>query len=373
MTFNTHRSAGKSTMFDRLKRPIEGYNKIWLGAVSLGLTAVIVAAIFGVGRLSLGQTGYRGEFAQAAEIHSGDEVTVAGINVGAVNGVELEGDRVIVKFKVRNAVRLGGDTRAAIKLTTLLGRRYIELSPAGSGELHRRTIGLANTSVPYNLQQTLADATTTFEQVDADRIAESMTTLSQSLAGVPEALPQALENVKSLAAVIATRRDQIGSLLRNVDTLTAMIRDQKANLGSLVIQGRDLLHEIVSRSAAMHRLFDSATALVNTIETILNDSPAMNEMLANLQKVSRMFAEQDASIRALLQATPVALRNFANASGNGTALDINLPAGVLVDSWMCALSQRAKQFNLAQYFTNCQPVPDPFPGWPPPDPARLPR
>ena len=31
-----------------------------------------------------------------------------------------------------------------------------------------------------------------------------------------------------------------------------------------------------------------------------------------------------------------------------------------------------KQFNLAQYFTNCKPAADPFPGWPPPDPARLP-
>jgi virulence factor Mce-like protein len=360
-------------MIERLKRPIEGYNKIWLGAVSLGLTAVVVAAIFGINRLSLDQTGYRGEFAQAAQIRPGDPVTVAGINVGAVSGVALDGDHVVVKFKVRNAVRIGRDTRAAIKLTTLLGRRYIELSPAGSGQLHDRTIGLANTAVPYNLQQTLADATTTFEQVDADRIAESMTTLNNGLAGVPEALPPALANVKALAAIISTRRDQIGSLLKNVDSLTAMIRDQKADLGALVIQGRDLLHEIVSRSAAVHRLFDSATALVNTIKTILDDSPAINEMLANLQEFSRMVAKNDALLRNTLQATPLTFRNLANASGSGTALDINIPAGVMVDSWMCALSQRAKQFNLAQYFTNCQPAADPFPGWPPPDPARLPR
>ena len=73
-------------MLQRLKRPIEDYNKIWLGALALAVIAVVVAAIVVVGHLSLGQSGYRGEFAQAAQISSGDQVTIAGINVGEVNG-----------------------------------------------------------------------------------------------------------------------------------------------------------------------------------------------------------------------------------------------------------------------------------------------
>lgn len=361
-------------MIDRLKRPIEGYNKIWLGTISLALIAAVVAVlIVGVGRLSAGQSGYRGEFLQAAQIRPGDQVTVAGISVGAVNGVELAGDRVIVKFKVRNDVHLGRDTRAAIKLTTLLGSRYLELSPAGTGELDHRTVGLANTSVPYDLQKTLADATTTFEQLDADRVAESLTTLSHALDGVPEALPQALGNVESLATVISGRRDQIASLLRSVDTVTAMIRDQQANLGSLVVQGRDLLGEIVSRRAAVQRLFESATALVDTIKTILDDQPATNELLANMRDFSHMIGEKDALLRNMLQVLPVGFRNVTNASGSGTAIDVNVPAGILVDSWMCALSARAKQFNLTPYFTDCKPAADIWPGWPPPDPARAPR
>ncbi|WP_331210021.1 MlaD family protein [Mycobacterium avium] len=360
-------------MLQRLKRPVEEYNKIWLGTIALGVIAVIVAAIMGIGHLSLGQSKYRGEFAQAAQISAGDPVTVAGINVGQVNGVALAGDRVAITFTVRNDVHLGAQTRAAIKLTTLLGRRYLELSPAGGGELDHRTIALKNTAVPYNLQDTLADATTTFEQVDADRIAQSMSTLSQGLADVPDALPQALANVKALADIVAARRHQIGSLLKNVDTITAMIRDQKANLGALVIQGRDLLSEITTRSAAVHRLLDSATALITLIKGILNDEPSIDAMLANLQKFSGNVAKNDTLLRAFLQSAPIAFRNMTNVSGSGTALDVNLPAGVLVDSWMCAISQRGKQFNLAQYFTNCSPAPDPFPGWPPPDPARLPR
>jgi phospholipid/cholesterol/gamma-HCH transport system substrate-binding protein len=358
-------------MFDRLKRPIEAYNKFWLGTISVVVIAVVVMVIVGIGRLSLGQTDYQGEFVQAAQIRPGDQVTIAGISVGTVNGVKLSGERVVVNFKVRNDVHLGSDTRAAIKLTTLLGSRYLELSPAGTGDLDRRTIGLANTSVPYDLQKTLTDATTTFEQVDADRIADSMTTLADGLDGVPEALPQALTNVKSLAAIISGRRDQIGSLLNSLDTVTALIRDQKANLGSLVLQGRDLLGEIVSRRAAVEQLFTSTTALVNRIKTVLDDSPAINDMLANMKDFSRMIAEKDALLRSLLQTLPLPLRNITNASGSGTAIDASLNA--LIDSWACALSERGEQFNLAQYYTDCQPAPDLFPGWPSPDPSRGPR
>jgi ABC-type transporter Mla subunit MlaD len=210
--------------------------------------------------------------------------------------------------------------------------------------------------------------------VDTERIAQSIATLDQGLADVPDALPQALANVKSLADVVAARRDQIGSLLRNVDNLTTMIRDQKANLGALVIQGRDLLSEITTRSAAVHRLLDRATALITTIKDILGEEPSIDTMLANLQTFTDMAAKNDALLRVFLQSAPIAFRNFANASGSGTALDVNLPAGILVDSWMCAISARGKQFNLAQYFSNCSPAPaDPFPGWPPPDPERLPR
>lgn len=356
----------------RLKGPAGEFNKMWLGALTLGTIAVVLAAIIGVRNLSLGETRYQGEFAQAAQLSPGDQVTVAGIRVGEVGTLTLAGDRVVVSFSLRNDVHLGAQSRAAIKLTTLLGRRYLELTPASGGELVDNTIPLSSTAVPYNLQQTLADATTTFDSVDADRIAESLTTLSHGLDGVPEALPQALANITALADIVASRRDQLGSLLKNVDAVTALVRDQRASLGALVLQGRDLLAELATRSAALHRLLDSSTAMINTISAIMDDSPAIDSMLAGMQNLTKMVADHDATLRSLFQVMPVAFRNVANAGGSGPALDINLPAGVLIDSWMCAISQRAKQFDLAQYFTNCSPAPDPFPGWPPPDPARLP-
>lgn len=339
-------------MFDRVKRPLEAYPKVTLGVIALVVVATLVAAVAVAGRLNVGKTRYQAEFAQAAQIKKGNQVTVAGIQVGTVDGVKLAGDHVVVTFHVRDDVHLGGDTTATIKLTTILGSRYLELSPTSTGTLNRQTIPLANTQVPYDLQDTLAGATSTFEQVDADRVVESVRMLNTSLDGLPEALPQALANLKSLATIIAGRRDQLGMLLANADTLTATLRDQKADLGALVLQGRDLLAQIATRRAAVQRLFASATMLVDRTKTILGDEPAINQLLANSRDFTRLMAEHDALLRNVLQSTPIALRNLANATGSGNALDLNT-AGVFVDSWMCAISGRAKQFNLVEYFKDC--------------------
>lgn len=341
-------------MFDRFKRPLESYNKVWLGVISLVVMGALVAAVVSFGELNLGKSRYQAEFAQAAQIKKGNQVTVAGIQVGTVDGVELAGDHVVVTFNIRGDVHLGSATRAAIKLTTILGSRYLELSPAGPGGLDHETIPLVNTEVPYDLQKTLAGATSTFEPIDAERVVESVKMLNNNLQGLPDAMPEALTNLQSLATIIADRRDQLGALLSNADSLTTMLRDQRADLGALVLQARDLLAEIATRRAAVQQLFTSVTTVVDRAKTILGDEPAVNQLLADAREFTQMMVDHDALLRNILQSMPITVRNLANMSGSGNAFDFAAPGGPFVDSWMCAMSGRAKQFNMVEYFKDCE-------------------
>ena len=203
------------------QRVLEDYNKFWLGVIGLTVIVVMVATVVLISVLDFGRKQYTAEFAQAAAIKSGNGVTIAGIHVGEVQDVALAGDHVVVTFKADKNVRLGSETRAAIKLTTILGSRYLELAPAGSGELRSNTIKLSHTEVPYDLQKTLEGATSTLAPLDADRIAESVRVMSASLQGLPDALPQALTSLNSLAGVIQSRRDQLGDLQRRYDRGTS--------------------------------------------------------------------------------------------------------------------------------------------------------
>ena len=102
------------------------------------------------------------------------------------------------------------------------------------------TFDLSHTEVPYDLQEALADVTTTYEQVDSDRFAETLGILGKQLQTLPPVIPQALVNTQTLSEIIAERRDQLGSLLKTTETVTNTLRRQQSTIGSLVKQGNTL-------------------------------------------------------------------------------------------------------------------------------------
>ncbi|HEY9312243.1 MlaD family protein [Williamsia sp.] len=338
-----------------IRRPVEKHNKAVLGAITVGIILVMLIALLQIANAGIGKTEYDADFAQAAGVSSGDSITVAGVQVGTVKATRLAGDHVVLTLEVDDDVKLGADTTASIQLTTLLGSRYVELKPAGAGSLPDGRLNLAHTQVPYDLQQLIDSATTTFEQVDFADIGETMSTLSDQLEGTPELMPQVLTNVESLSSIMADRRSQVGSLLTSTRQLTDVIRKQQGNLGSLVAQGREVLQEINTRRSTINQLFSATTELVDQLKTIVvDDRPAIDELIVNLTGMLQTLSSNDDLLRNALQILPVPIRNFANVSGTANEADFTSIAGPFVDSWMCAVSGRANQLNLPEYLKDCK-------------------
>ncbi|MFC8044064.1 MCE family protein [Nocardia sp. NPDC057353] len=326
-----------------------------IGALALATLAAVLLAALGVNTLGPGQRSYEFEFAQAAGLSVGDRVTVAGVGVGTVTEQELAGDHVLVTARIEDSVRVGADTRAAIKLTTLLGARYLELSPAGDGAPPDDRIPLSHTSVPYDLQQALENAATTFDQVDAAQIGRSLDTLATQLDGLPAVLPEVLANVRSLATLLGDRRADLGSLLAGVRELSTVLRDQQDDLATVATVGRDLLRDIVARRDVLTGLIGAVTRLVEQVRgLVVDDRARIDELVAGLGGLLGSLARHQDLLRSTLEILPVPVRNLTNASGTGNDVDFTAPAGVLVDSWMCALSGRADGLNLPPYFGDCR-------------------
>ncbi|WP_040795887.1 MCE family protein [Nocardia higoensis] len=330
-------------------------SKRLIGLVTVAGIVLISAAVLAVGSAGIGRTRYEAEFAQAAGIRAGDGITIAGVPVGTVSGTELAGDRVVVAMAIDEGIALGAQTTASIELTTLLGARYIELTPAGSGEIPGHRIPLERTTVPYDLQQTLADATVTFENIDTAQLGRSLIELSEQLAGVPSVLPEVLADVQTLASIVGGRRDELGSLLTSSRELTSVVRAQQDGIGAVMTQGRDLLEQIVARRAAIQQLLIDTTELVDQLHTIVvDDRPQLETMLAGLDGLLASLGRHDDLLRNILEIMPVPVRNFTNVTGTANEIDFTAPAGVLMDSWMCALSGRAREAALPPYLQDCE-------------------
>lgn len=325
------------------------------GTIAVLTVAVLIGVMMLVKEVGFGYRSYTVEFAQAAALKSGDVVTVAGIEVGTVREIRLAGTRVHARIRVRDTVAVGRESRAAIKITTLFGSRYVELRPLGEGSPPHGVIDLARTEVPYDLQAALVDSTKTFERVDADRIATSLTVLGKQLDGLPDVVPRAMDNVHALSSVIADRRRQLGELLTSTEQVTSMLRRQQSEVGNVIRRGQDLIGEFVIRAAAFHSMMASLREIVSTLRTIVvHDRAAIDDVIATMEELSGKFAEQDALFRNLLQIAPVPVRQITNATGFGNAVEGAAPGGVLIDSWMCAISGRAEQFGMIPYLKDCK-------------------
>jgi virulence factor Mce-like protein len=334
---------------------LESYNRLWLGVIAVAVVSVLIGAMLLVRVADIGYTQYTARFLQAAALKAGNPVTVAGIPVGEVKSMRLAGDHVEAKIKVRNDVALGEDSRATIMVTTILGSRYLSLEPAGDGALPDKTFDLSHTDVPYDLQEALTDVTTTFEQVDSDKFAQTLQILGSQLETLPPVIPQALQNTHTLSTIIAQRRDQLGELLKTTELISNTLHRQKSTIGSLMNQGNSLLAEFVARRATFHAMMDALTNLVQTLSGIvIDDRPELEQLLVDLRELSSLLAKNDGMLSSILQTAPIAMRNIANMTGTGNAIDFNASSGLLVDSWMCAISGRAKQFGMIQYFQDCK-------------------
>ncbi|MGB8386441.1 MCE family protein [Mycobacterium sp.] len=337
------------------KRPLESYNKTWLGFIAVAVVAVVIGAMLLVHAIGAGYRHYTAEFLQAASLKAGSPITVAGIPVGTVTSMKLVGDHVEAGLKVRDDVKLGKDSKASIRVATILGSRYLAVEPDGSGSLPHDTFDLSHTEVPYDLQAALKDATTTFEQVDSDQFARSLSVLGKQLEGLPSVVPQAMANIDSLSSIIAQRRDQLGQLLKSTEQVTNTLRRQQAGIGNLVNQGQELIGQFVARRAVFHAMMQSLTNLIDTLSKILiNDRPAVDALFKDVREFTGMLAQHDDLLRNLLQVTPIFFREAANLTGDGNAINFNAPNGLLIDSWMCAISAYAKQLGMIQYFKDCK-------------------
>ena len=337
------------------KRMLEDLNRTVIGLVALGVLTVLLATLVIITKVGPGYRHYSAEFAQAAALLPGNPVAVAGIPVGTVTGIKLAGDHVVVDMRIQNDVDLGKDSRAVIMVTTILGSRYLSLHPGGGGPLANSTIDLNHTEVPYDLQQALQDVTVNYGEVDTDKLASAVQALGKQIETLPPMIPKAMDNLRKLSTVMADRRAQLGSMLKTMDLVTTTLRRQQASIGSMVNQGQQLFGEFVTRRAAFHVMLQSLTQLVGVLDdSIVTNRPQLDALLANTNKLTGLLAQHDAMLRSILESAPIALRGVANATGSGNSIDGNIVNGIAVDSWMCAISGRAKQFGMIQYFKDCK-------------------
>lgn len=311
-------------------------NPFRLGLVAALVVLVLILGTLGFGELGLGQRRYVAEFAQAGELRVGDDVRVFGISVGEVTARELEGDHVLVSFRVARKVRLGAATQASIKLVSLLGGRYLDLRPSGTDDLTDDRIPLAHTTVPYDLQKVLQTGTPFGEDLDPVAFRDSLHAFADTFRGTGPQIGAALDGMSRVSDVITSRRDQIAHLINSADAVTQLLDTRSARLFALLGQSDTLVKELVRRRDLLRGVLTDLAGFTGELRGALaEDQDKIGPLLHDTADLTDVLKQQDDAVDRALELIGPAVRYGNNAVGNGPYLEGYAPFVIIPDNFLC--------------------------------------
>ncbi len=297
----------------------------------IGIIATIVTVLLGglvtvLSAVQLGASGYTADLEHTAGLRVGESVEVAGVDSGKVTGIHLEGKKVVVDFTVDSDIELGEDTRAEVKVATLLGTHYLDIDPIGAGELEGAHIPIEHTGVPFNLQDVIDKGTAAADKLDSALLGRALSEVAETLrAAGPEFLP-ALRGIDKVSRVVAERSGQLGDLLESSRGVADQLSDSSGDLIALMRRTNLVVSELTTRREQIRSLLRNVRGLSLTVSALIKDTRQdFGPALDNLETVLTILKAKDKQLRSSLHTLAVGSRYLANATGNGPWVELLVP------------------------------------------------
>ena len=315
-------------------RSFSSRNPTVIGAIGLVVIAALLWAAFNASKLPIigGGTVYSAQFSEAAGLRANDEVRVAGVKVGTVTSVGLEGDHVRVKFRVKHAF-IGNQSTLAIKIKTLLGAKYLAVDSLGDAKQKPGqeigppcSTGVANpscrTTSPYDIYPAFQQLTQTVGDINTKQLGQAFETLAATFQNTPESVREVLDGLSRLSHTVASRDAELSSLLSKARSVTGVLVSRDQQITKLLSDGNLLLDELTARREAIHELLQNTSLLTAQLEGLVSDNQAtLKPALDQLHGVLQLLQDnQDSLDRGLAVLAPF-YRVFANTLGNGRWFD----------------------------------------------------
>lgn len=258
---------------------------------SLLLFAIVVVVVGGKTGFFFARASYFARFPNSLGLIAGNQVRLAGVTVGAVQGVDVPekpGEDLVVRFDIERRYQhlVRSNSGVEIKTIGLLGDRYLEVTP-GSPEKDLLPSGSQIRAI---------------RGAELDKLLAGGSDLLENVTGVAKSLRSILERVdkgQGFLGELTSDRSASGkelsrSLRQTLDTtnqLLADVRDGKGLLGRVIHDEKlsdDVSRELTGTLGSLHRILDAVEKGTGKGEGLV---PAL---LGDPEGKARFFAMVDA-------------------------------------------------------------------------------
>jgi virulence factor Mce-like protein len=302
------------------------------------LAALIVAAGTFIGyRHLFGSKVITANFASSAGIYSGDEVRVAGVEVGEITSVQPRGATVTLTMNIDRRVPIPADARAVILQQNLVAARYVQLAPAyestGPVLADGAVIGIERTAVPVEwdeIKDQLMRLATDLgpeaggAETPTGRFIDSA---ANAMDGNGDKLRQTLTQLSGVARVLADGGGNIVDIIKNLQTFVTALRDSDEQI--VQFEGRlATLSSVLdgSRSDLDAALTSLSVAIGDVQRFLTGVRDKTTEQVQRLANVTQNLADHKNAVEQILHVTPTTLSNFFNMYDAVTGTAAGVPS-----------------------------------------------
>lgn len=280
-------------------------------------------------------------FPRTISIYEGSDVRVLGVAVGQVDSVTPSGTDVVVTMSYDADVQVPADAKAVIVAPTIVGDRFVQLTPVYTGGdvlADDATLDTDRTAVPLELDQiytSLDDLTVALGPTGANEkgaLTDLLEVTAENFGGQGARFHQTIEDFSELS----------GTLDDNKEELFGSARELQGFIGALAENDRtvrrfnDSLSEVSSMLAGerqeLSASLDNLAVALGQVSTFVQENrDVLGRNISGLKRVSDVLVKRRGELDAILKSAPLALNNLAlTYNPQAGTLDTNANIGNLV-------------------------------------------
>ncbi|MGH3356420.1 MAG: MCE family protein [Nocardioidaceae bacterium] len=292
-----------------------------------------------IGNVTFGaEKTYEAVFSDVTGLNTGDDIRIAGVKVGTVEEVEIEGrDLARVGFTVDADTMLDRSTNARIRYRNLVGQRYIELAQGAgpSGVLEEgSTIPLPRTDPALDLTVLFNGFEPLFQALspkDVNQLSYEIIRVFQGEGGTVESL---LAHTASVTNTIADRDRVVGALIDNLNSVLDTLARRDDELSSMITELQQFISGLAQDREPILNSLDAVSRLSEeTAGLVSKTRPALVADIEQLRRVTGVLNDGREIIDDTLQIMPIKLKKVGRTASYGSFFNFylcNFQGGVRV-------------------------------------------
>ena len=264
-------------------------------------------------------------FPRTVSLYEGSEVKILGVAVGKVETVVPSGTDVKVKFFYDAKYKVPEDAKAAVISPSIVGDRFVQLTPAysGGGVLENNAeLGTDRTATPLELDEIFGsindlnialgpDGANKADAGGVGPLTRLLDSTARNFGGQGAEFNKTLKNFGALTKTLADNKDELFGTLEQVEEFTSTLAKNDGTVrrfNDSLASGADLLAGEREELAAVLR--NLSVAMTQVRGFIKENRGSLTRNISGLNRISKVLVKRRDAVEKILRYAPAALNNL---------------------------------------------------------------